>query len=52
MTTIKINPKELSFSHWNVNTVSPENMEKLKESVRRNAFFAPSLFARLKTATK
>lgn len=41
MTTIKINPNELTFSPWNVNSVSPENMEKLKESVRRNGIFRP-----------
>lgn len=41
MTTIKINPKELKFSPWNVNSVSPENMGKLKESVRRNGIFRP-----------
>lgn len=41
METIKINPKELEFSPWNVNSVSPENMEKLKESVRRNGIFRP-----------
>ena len=41
METIKIDPKELTFSPWNVNVVSPENMEKLKESVRRNGIFRP-----------
>lgn len=41
METIKINPKDLQFSPWNVNSVSPENMEKLKESVRRNGIFRP-----------
>lgn len=41
METIKINPKDLEFSAWNVNSVSPENMEKLKESVKRNGIFRP-----------
>jgi hypothetical protein len=41
METIKINPEELTFSPWNVNVVSPENMEKLKESVKRNGIFRP-----------
>jgi hypothetical protein len=41
METIKIDPKMLEFSPWNVNSVSPENMEKLKESVRRNGIFRP-----------
>ena len=41
METIKINPKELQFSAWNVNTVSPENMEKLKKSIQRNGIFKP-----------
>ncbi len=41
MDTIKINPSELQFSPWNVNSVSPENMEKLKESVKRNGIFRP-----------
>lgn len=41
METIKIDPNELTFSPWNVNTVSPENMAKLKESVKRNGIFRP-----------
>lgn len=41
METIQINPKDLKFSPWNVNSVSPENMEKLKESLRRNGVFRP-----------
>ncbi len=41
METIKIDPSLLTFSPWNVNTVSPENMAKLKESVRRNGIFRP-----------
>lgn len=41
METIKIDPKLLTFSPWNVNVVSPENMAKLKESVKRNGIFRP-----------
>lgn len=41
METIKIDPKLLTFSPWNVNSVSPENMAKLKESVKRNGIFRP-----------
>ena len=41
METIKLDPKDLTFSPWNVNSVSPENMVKLKESVRRNGIFRP-----------
>lgn len=41
METIKLDPNDLTFSPWNVNTVSPENMAKLKESVRRNGIFRP-----------
>lgn len=41
METIKIDPRSLTFSPWNVNTVSPENMKKLKESVKRNGIFRP-----------
>jgi ParB family transcriptional regulator, chromosome partitioning protein len=41
METIKIKPEELTFSPWNVNSVSPENMSKLKESVKRNGIFRP-----------
>lgn len=41
METIKIDPRNLTFSPWNVNTVSPENMKKLKESVKRNGIFRP-----------
>ncbi len=41
METIKLDPNTLTFSPWNVNTVSPENMAKLKESVRRNGIFRP-----------
>lgn len=40
-TAVKIDPTELEFSPWNVNSVSPENMAKLKESVRRNGIFRP-----------
>lgn len=39
--TIKIDPRKLHFSPWNVNSVSPENMKKLKESVKRNGIFRP-----------
>jgi len=41
METIKVDPRELKFSPWNINVVSPENMVKLKESVRRNGIFRP-----------
>ncbi len=41
MQTLKIDPRELSFSPWNINSVSPENMKKLKESIRRNGIFRP-----------
>ena len=41
METLKIDPKHLTFSPWNVNVVSPENMLKLKESVKRNGIFRP-----------
>lgn len=41
MATLKLDPNKLEFSPWNVNVVSPENMEKLKESVRRNGIFRP-----------
>lgn len=41
METIKVDPRELQFSPWNINVVSPENMVKLKESVRRNGIFRP-----------
>lgn len=51
MDTIKINPKDLQFSPWNVNTVSPENMEKLKKSVERNGIFRPIVVRELADGT-
>lgn len=39
--TIKVNPAELAFSPWNVNSVSPENQKKLEQSIRRNGIFRP-----------
>jgi hypothetical protein len=51
METIKINPKDLQFSPWNVNTVSPENMEKLKKSVERNGIFRPVVVRELADGT-
>lgn len=51
METIKINPKDLQFSPWNVNTVSPENMEKLKTSVKRNGIFRPVVVRELADGT-
>jgi ParB family chromosome partitioning protein len=41
MQTLKIDPRALSFSPWNINVVSPENMVKLKESIKRNGIFRP-----------
>lgn len=41
MKTIRVNPRELRFSSWNINTVSPENQRKLEESIRRNGIFRP-----------
>lgn len=38
---IQVDPRLLTFSPWNVNSVSTENMEKLKESVKRNGIFRP-----------
>lgn len=39
--TIQVDPKSLSFSPWNVNSVSPENQKKLEESIKRNGIFRP-----------
>lgn len=36
-----INPAELKFSAWNTNTVSPGDLAKLEESLRRNGQFRP-----------
>lgn len=49
METIKLDPKTLTFSPWNVNVVSPENMAKLKESVKRNGIFRPVVVRELPT---
>lgn len=49
METIKIDPNKLTFSPWNVNVVSPENMAKLKESVKRNGIFRPVVVRELPT---
>ena len=39
--TMQVDPNLLSFSPWNVNSVSPENQKKLEESIRRNGIFRP-----------
>lgn len=36
-----MDPRQLVFSPWNVNTVSPDNQKKLVESIRRNGIFRP-----------
>lgn len=41
MQTQKIDPRKLTFSPWNINVVSPENMKKLKNSIQRNGIFRP-----------
>jgi hypothetical protein len=41
MATQTVDPRALTFSSWNVNVVSQENMTKLKESIRRNGIFRP-----------
>lgn len=47
--TLKMNPRELKFSPWNVNVVSPENQRKLEESIRRNGIFRPVVVRELPT---
>lgn len=37
----KVNPKTLQFSPWNVNSVDPENMAKLRKSIERNGIYRP-----------
>jgi hypothetical protein len=39
--TQKVDPRQLAFSPWNVNSVAPENQRKLEESIRRNGIFRP-----------
>ena len=48
MDTLKIDPKKLIYSQWNVNTVSPENMEKLKQSIKRNGIIRPIIVRQVK----
>jgi len=43
MKLIEIDPRELSHNPWNSNIVSPENMVKLEESLRRNGWVKPAL---------
>lgn len=51
METLKVDPRTLAFSPWNVNSVSPENMAKLKESVKRNGIFRPVVVRELPDGT-
>lgn len=41
MRIVFVDPRNLLFSPWNVNSVSPENQRKLEESIRRNGIFRP-----------
>lgn len=49
--TMQVDPKSLSFSPWNVNSVSPENQRKLEESIRRNGIFRPVVVRELEDGT-
>jgi ParB family chromosome partitioning protein len=51
MNQLNIDPKVLTFSPWNVNVVSPENMAKLKESLKRNGVFRPVVCRELDDGT-
>lgn len=49
--TMQVSPEQLSFSPWNVNSVSPENQKKLEESIRRNGIFRPVVVRELADGT-
>ena len=44
-------PRSLTFSPWNVNSVSVENQRKLEESIRRNGIFRPIIVRELDDGT-
>lgn len=49
--TQRVDPRSLTFSPWNVNSVSVENQRKLEESIRRNGIFRPIIVRELDDGT-
>lgn len=49
MKTQCVDPKNLQFSPWNANHVSPDNQRRLEESIRRNGLFRPVVVRELPT---
>lgn len=49
--SMSVDPNTLTFSPWNVNSVSPENQQKLVESIRRNGLFRPVVVRELDDGT-
>ncbi len=49
--TQRVDPRTLTFSPWNVNSVSHDNQRKLEESIRRNGIFRPIIVRELEDGT-